>query len=45
VTAEEYQVGHSSHPKEMQQMASFVDKVIFGDENEETSTPNKRDDL
>ena len=33
---EEYPVGHSAHPNEMQQMASFLDKCIFGTNQEDS---------
>jgi predicted esterase len=34
IIGEDYPVGHSAHPKEMQQMASFLEKCIFGSEDD-----------
>lgn len=35
VTAREYPMRHSSHPTEMEDFASFVDRVIFGGEGDD----------
>jgi lysophospholipase-2 len=41
IQGEEYPVGHSSHPKEMQHMAAFLENVLFPNDGDD----NSKDDL